>query len=281
MSLVLKNDFLRSIKEECIKKTLIVILILLTMVAVLFTSISCKKKEEPVLRIGTNAEYPPFEYKKDNQFAGVDMDLAKALAEKMGMKYEIIDMDFDALIPSLTSNKIDIAISAITITEERAQQVDFSLPYYTANQVVISKIDSKLKPTKIEDIVKYKVGCQNGTTGQIYIEDTLISKKLMDKKNLKKYSTNIEAITDMLNGNIDFVIIDDSAAQGYSKLKPLTIALKLDTKEEYGIALQKNSAYKDKLNTALDDLIKSGEVVNIIAKNFETEAPADTTKAAK
>jgi polar amino acid transport system substrate-binding protein len=251
------------------KKTLFTILILITALVILFTGTSCKKKEEPVLRIGTNAEYPPFEYKKDNQFAGVDMDLIKAIAEKMGMKYEIIDMDFDALIPSLTSNKIDLAISAITITDERKQQVDFSLPYYTANQVIIAKQDNKIALTKIDDVVKYKVGCQNGTTGQIFIEENLVAKKLMDKKNLKKYSTNIEAITDMLNGNVDFVIIDDSAAQGYSKLKPISIALKLDTNEEYGIALQKQSAYAEKLNAALKELIDSGEVINILAKNLE------------
>ncbi len=267
------------------KKALFIILILLTAMTILFTSLSCKKKDEPVLRVGTNAEYPPFEFKKDNQFAGVDMDLVKALADKMGMKYEIIDMDFDALIPSLTSNKIDLAISAITITDERKGQVDFSTPYYIANQVIIAKMDSKTKITKVEDLAKFTVGAQNGTTGQILIEDNLVTKKLMDKKNLRKYSTNIEAITDMLNGNIDFVIIDDSAAQGYSKLKPLQMVFKIETKEEYGIALQKNSPYKEKINAALDGLIKDGEVVNILAKNFETTPPAaepvDSSKAVK
>lgn len=250
------------------KKILIVTLVLMTALVILVAGVSCKKKGEAVLRIGTNAEYPPFEYKENDQFVGVDMDLVRALAEKMGMKYEIIDMDFDALIPSLTSNKIDLAISAITITEERMQQVDFSLPYYIANQVIIAKQDNQAKIEKLEDITKYKVGAQNGTTGQIYVQENLIDKKLMDKNNLKKYSTNIEAITDMMNGNIDFVIIDDSAAQGYSKLKPLQILFKIETNEEYGIALQKESIYKEKINTALDELIQSGEVVNIIAKNF-------------
>jgi polar amino acid transport system substrate-binding protein len=257
------------IKEEGMKKSLFIMLIVIMTLAVLLTSVSCAKKKDTILRIGTNAEYPPFEFKQDNQFAGVDMDLVKTLAEKMGVKYEIIDMDFDALIPSLTSNKIDLAASAITITDERKQQVDFSLPYYTANQVIIAKQDSPLKVTKPEDIVKYKVGAQNGTTGQIYVQENLVDKKLMKKDNLKKYSTNIEAITDMLNGNIDFVIIDDSAAQGYSKLKPINILYKIETNEEYGLALQKNSPFKDKINTALDELIKSGEVVNIIANNFK------------
>jgi polar amino acid transport system substrate-binding protein len=244
-------------------------LIVLTALVIVFAGVSCKKKTETILRIGTNAEYPPFEFKDGDQFVGVDMDLAKAIAEKIGAKYEIIDMDFDALIPSLTSNKIDLAISAITITDERKQQVDFSLPYYTANQVIIAKAESEVKIEKLEDLVKYKVGAQNGTTGQIYVQENLVDKKLMNKDNLKKYSTNIEAITDMMNGNIDLVIIDDSAAQGYSKLKPIKTIFKIETNEEYGIALQKESPHKEKINAALDELIKSGEVVNIIAKNFQ------------
>ncbi len=250
------------------KKSCFVILILMVALTILVTAVSCKKKEEPILRIGTNAEYPPFEYKIDNVFAGVDMDLIKALADSMGMKYEIIDMDFDALIPSLTSNKIDLAISAITITEDRKQQVDFSVPYYIANQVIIARQDTELIIEKLEDLGKLKVGAQNGTTGQIYVDSMLVKAKLMDKNNLKKYSTNIEAITDMLNGNIDVVIIDDSAAQGYSKLKPMSIIFKIETNEEYGIALPKESPYKEKINLALEKAINSGEVGSIITRNF-------------
>ena len=251
------------------KKSLLTLLVIILIVMVCITIMSCGKKKETILRIGTNAEYPPFEFKNGDQFAGVDMDMVKALAEKMGMKYEIIDMDFDALIPSLTSNKIDVAVSAITITAERQNQVDFSVPYYIANQVIIAKPDNKIGISKIEDIVKYKVGAQNGTTGQIYITENLVDKKLMKADNLKKYSTNIEAITDMLNGNIDFVIIDDSAAQGYAKLKPISIIHKIETNENYGIALQKNSPYKEKINTALTEMLNSGEVLKIIQTNFK------------
>jgi len=250
------------------KKILFTILLILTASLILFMGTSCKRKAETILKIGTNAEFPPFEYKKGEEFVGVDIDLAKKIAEKMGMKFEIIDMEFDALIPSLTSKKIDMAISAITITEERKQQVDFSLPYYVANQVLIAKNDSKIKIDKLEDLGKYKIGAQNGTTGQLYIEENLVDKKLMDKKNLKKYGTNVESISDLMNGNIDFVIIDDSAAQGYSKLKPIKIVFKIETNEEYGIALPKESAYKEKINMILDDMIKSGEIISIISKNF-------------
>jgi len=251
------------------KNTITLLLVLILLASLLICVSSCKKKTEPVLRIGTNAEYPPFEYKEGDKFVGVDMDLAVKLAEKLDLKYEITDMDFDALIPSLTNDKIDLALSAITITDERKQQVDFSLPYYVANQVIIGKLDNKTEITKLEDIAKLKVGAQNGTTGQIYLDSMLVKPNIMKKDNLRKYSTNIEAITDMLNGNIDYVIIDDSAAQGYAKLKPIKIMYKIETNENYGIAMQKNSPYKDKINTALSEMMSSGELLTIIQNYFK------------
>lgn len=256
-----------------------VYVLLIVALALALLAAGCGKKKEPVLRIGTNAEYPPFEYKEGTQFVGVDMDLAKAIAEQLGMKYEIIDMEFDSLIPSLAGGKIDLAISAITITDERKGQVDFSDPYYIANQVIIAKPDTKLRIDKLEDLAKYKLGAQNGTTGQIYIDSMLVAARKMDSKNLRKYSTNIEAITDMLNGNIDFVIIDDSAAEGYSKLKPLATVFKIETNESYGIAFPKESEYRDKVNNALREMIAGDELIKIIQKYFgaeELEAPAET-----
>lgn len=229
----------------------------------------CAKKTAPVLRIGTNAEYPPFESKEGDSYVGVDMDLARKIAEKLEMEFQIIDMDFDTLIPSLSSNKIDMAISAITITEERQRQVDFSEPYYVANQVIIKKQDSPLTLEKVEDIAKYRVGSQNGTTGQIYLTENFVDKNLMKKDALKKYPTNIEAITDLLNGNVDFVIIDDSAAQGYAKLKPIVTALKIETNESYGIAMPKGSPLNAKINAALKDLMDSGEVISIIQTHIK------------
>ncbi len=247
------------------KLTIIFLLVLLTLIGIT----ACGKKQPTVLRIGTNAEYPPFESKEGENFVGVDMDLARQIAAKLDMEFEIIDMDFDTLIPSLGSNKIDLALSAITITDERKAQVDFSQPYYVANQVIIAPKDSKYVLGKIEDIGKYKVGAQNGTTGQIYLSENYVDKNQMPKDNLKKYPTNIEAITDMLNGNVDFVIIDDSAAQGYSKLKPINIVQKIETNENYGIAMPKNGALNEKINAALKDLMDSGEVMSIIQTHIK------------
>lgn len=250
--------------EETMKVFIKAILVLLIAVAMLTAVSACGKKQTPKLRIGTNAEHPPFEYKEGESFVGVDMDLARKIAEKLEMEYEIIDMEFETLIPSLAAKKIDLALSAITITEKRKAQVDFSDPYYTANQVIVAKQDSKLTMNKIEDIVKFKVGAQNGTTGQIYMSENFVDKNLMAKDNLKGYPTNIEAITDLLNGNLDYVIIDDSNALGYAKLRPIKIVKTIETNESYGIAMTKGAELNSKINGALRDLISSGEVESII-----------------
>ncbi|MDY0151920.1 MAG: ABC transporter substrate-binding protein [Candidatus Cloacimonas sp.] len=246
-------------------KVYVKVAVVMMLAVVMLAGISaCGKKSPKVLRIGTNAEYPPFESKEGESFVGVDIDLARRIAQKLDMEFKIIDMDFDTLIPSLGSNKIDLALSAITINDERMALVDFSQPYYVGNQVIIAHPMTKLKLDKLDDIVKYKVGALNSSTGQKYMIENYIDKKLMPTENLKKYPTNIEAITDMLAGNIDFVIIDDSAAQGYSKMKPIGIVQKIETNESYGIAMPKGGALNEKINAALQELIDGGEIASII-----------------
>lgn len=225
---------------------------------------ACGAKQAPVLRIGTNAEYPPFESKDGEVYIGVDIDLARKIAEKLDMDFQIVDIEFDNLLPSLASKTIDMAISAITITDARKRLVDFSTPYYLANQVIITKADSPLTLDKPEDATQFKVGALNGSTGQIFMTEKFVDTKLMPKDKLFKYPTNLEAITDLLNGNIDFVIIDDSAAQGFSRTKPISVVLKIETNESYGIAMPKGSPLNAKIDAALRDLIDSGEVASIL-----------------
>lgn len=229
--------------------------------------LSCQPKPIVVLRVGTNAEYPPFEYKENNQFVGVDIDLIRLLAKRLDMKIEIMDMQFNSLIPALTSNKIDLAISAISISDERQLLVNFSIPYYMANQVLIAPKYSAVKVEKLNDMSKYKIGTQMGTTGQTYLEENLIAGNILRPEQLKTYGSNRLAIQDMMDGNVDMVIIDDSAAQGYSTQKPLKIVYEISTQESYGIAVSQKSPYLKKINTELAKIIKSGEMDKIIQAN--------------
>jgi len=255
--------------ELDMKASFKIVLCLLVVLVMVFGITACGKKQAKVLRIGTNAEYPPFESKVGDSFVGVDMDLARQIANKLDMEYEIIDMDFDTLIPSLNAKKIDFALSAISITDERKALVDFSQPYYVVNQVIIAASDSKKTLAKIEDLGKFKVGALSGSTGYKYLAEKYVDKELMSKDNLRVYITNIEAITDLLNAKIDFVIIDDSAAQGYAQQKPISIINKIETNENYGIAMPKGAELNDKINQALKELMDSGEVISIIQTHIQ------------
>ncbi|TYB31186.1 MAG: transporter substrate-binding domain-containing protein [Candidatus Mcinerneyibacterium aminivorans] len=245
-------------------KSLLKLGIIILSVFLVFSLFSCGKNEKEVLRVGTNAEYPPFEFTENNEFKGIDMDLAKVLGEKLNMEVKIHDMDFDSLIPALNAKKIDIAMAAMTVTEDRKEQVDFSIPYYSVDQAIIAPEDSNIEINEEDDLTEYTIGAQNGTTGQIYIDKNFIDKDKMNKKQLNKYPTNIEAITDMLNGNLDLVIIDSSAAKGYKKMKPIKTIYTIKTGENYAIALRQDSQLKEKINTALKEILKSDQWTDIL-----------------
>ncbi|MCR4420848.1 MAG: basic amino acid ABC transporter substrate-binding protein [Spirochaetales bacterium] len=247
------------------KSKLLVVFFVMLFVLVAF--FGCKK-EASVLKVGTNAEYPPFEYKDGDQFLGIDMDIARYVATKLGKQIEINDIDFDSLIPSLQNNKFDMVIAAMTITDERKEIVDFSIPYYTANQSIIVKQDSSLTITSEEDLAKLKIGVQRGTTGEAYIDENFIQTKKMKDTMLIRFDNNINAVQELLNGNVDCVIIDDSAAKGYEKLKPVKVIYTIESNESYGIAFPKGSKLVEKVNKIIDELLKSNEWLELIKKYF-------------
>lgn len=249
-------------------------LFLLVAVLVSFSLVSCGGSGgQKVLRVGTNAEYPPFEYKSADgkDFQGIDMDIARAIADKLGYKLEISDVQFDSLIPSLMANKFDMAMAAITITADRQKQVDFSDPYYTSNQAILVKNDSKLQINSVDDLAKLKVGCQNGTTGQIYMDDNLVKGGKMKADKLTKFPTNIEAIAALNNGTIDALIIDDPVAAGYQKMQPVKKVYVITTNENYGIAFPKGSKLVGKVNGILKDLMASDQFNAILHKQDSTK----------
>ena len=162
------------------------------------------------LVVATNAEFAPFEYKEGDKFYGIDMEIAKLLADKLGKELVIVDMAFDAVLLSVQQQKADIGMAGLTVTEERAKQVDFSDPYYNAAQKIICKADDKTFDnckTK-EDVDKILqgfdksvlIGGQNGTTGQYYVEGSndFGFKKL--NATWKGYANGSLAVQDLING---------------------------------------------------------------------------------
>ncbi len=179
------------------------------------------------LVVATNAQFAPFEYKEGDKFYGIDMEIAKLLADYLGQELVIKDIDFDAVCLTVGQHKCDIAMAGLTISEDRKEHVTFSDSYYTANQRIIVKSgDDTFKDCKTtEDVEKIlnsfneetKIGYQNGTTGALYVvgdEDWGFDGY---KVTGKGYGSGALAVQDMLNGNIDYVIIDSDPANFITK----------------------------------------------------------------
>ncbi len=174
------------------------------------------------LVVATNAEFAPFEYKEGDKFYGIDMEIAKLLADKLGKELVIVDMAFDAVLLSVQQQKADIGMAGLTVTEERAKQVDFSDAYYNAAQKIICNADDKTFDnckTK-EDVDKILqgfdksvlIGGQNGTTGQYYVEGSSDFGFTKLNATWKGYANGSLAVQDLINGGINYVIIDAAPA---------------------------------------------------------------------
>lgn len=156
------------------------------------------------LTVGTNAEFPPFEFVDDNgEPDGFDIALIKAIGEKLGVEVEVENMEFDALVASI-GNKIDVAIAGMTVTDERKKNADFSDPYYDAVQYVILPEGSEI--ATFDDLAGKTIGVQLGTTGDIIASDDV------EGANVKQYNKGVDAVNDLINGRVDCVIIDKNPA---------------------------------------------------------------------
>lgn len=218
-------------------------------------------------KVGTSADFPPFEYVEDGKYVGFDMDLIRAIAAETNLEIEIVDMSFDSLIAALMSGNLDIVIAGMTITNDREKAVDFTDPYWTADQSVAVKEDSEKNLTVL--FGNNKIGVQTGTTGDIWVEENLVKTGIL-KGQLKRYETFVLAMTDLVNGNLDAVVLDSPVAERYAKIRPVKIVGIIKTHEEYGIAVQEgNTELLRKLNEGLDRVKESGKMNELIGKYFK------------
>jgi len=209
--------------------------------------------EEGKFYVGTEAQFPPFEIRtSDGGFYGFDIAMAEALGEEMGLEVVFIDTDFASIIASLNADKFDVAISAMTITAERAESVNFSDAYFEAGLSLAVPFDSDI--TSVEDLDGKTIGVQLGTTGDIYASE-------LENVTVKRYAHAPDAFMDMKNGNLDAVVNDDVVSQPYVAQYPndFKIIEGLLTVEEYGIAIPKdNPVLLQMVNDALQALRDNG-----------------------
>ncbi len=217
--------------------------------------------------VGTSADFPPFEYMEDGEFVGFDMDLMRAIAEEMDFEIEFRDISFDSLIPGLRTGTIDIVIAAMTITEERARAVDFSDPYYVANQSIIVRKDSGFNLTVL--FGDNRIGAQTGTTGDLWVTEELYDEGILTGR-VVRYETFDLAIEDLVNENVEALVLDRPVAERFVEARPLVLVGEIITHEEYGIAVDRgNEELLAKINEGLEKVVDSGRMGELIDKYFE------------
>ncbi len=230
-----------------------------------------KDAGDDTLVMYTNAEFAPFEYFEGEKIAGVDVDIAQEISKDSGKKIDVEHIDFDSLIPALVTGKADLVAAGMTITPEREEEVDFSIPYVESIQNIIYKKDAEYK--SLEDLKGKKIGVQMGTTGDIGLSDAI---NLDDGSlhgsgaEVKPYASALEASQDLLTGRIDAVVVDKLTAEEIVKnnTEELGTVKFGEISESYAIAVEKgNTELLETINATLQRLIDEGKIEEFIAKH--------------
>ena len=228
--------------------------------------------EEGKLHMSTNAQFPPYEMTTDDGgFEGIDVEIAGAIAEKLGLELVVDDMAFNAALTAAQTGQSDMVMAGVTVNEDRLAVMDFSDTYATGVQVVIVKEDSPIQT--IDDLANAEmIGCQADTTGYIYCSYPP-EEGGYGEEHVTAYDNGALAVMALVNGQVDAVVIDNAPAQEFVKANE---GLKiLDTEfavEDYAIGFAKgNTALKDAVNAALKELIDDGTVQSIIDKYIPAE----------
>ncbi len=247
-------------------KTIKKLFCLLTIMCLVFACAACGSSSDDTLVMGTNAAFPPYEFVDDDgNIVGIDAEIAQAVADKLGKKLEIKDMEFDSLLTAVQSGSIDFALAGMTVDEERKLTVDFSDTYATGVQVIIVPENSAI--ATVDDLTGKKIGVQAGTTGDIYCTDDY------GQDMVKQFNNGALAVAALKNGQVDCVVIDNEPAKNFVKANE---GLKiLDTEyavEDYAAAISKeNKELQEDFNKALNELKEEGKIQEIIDKYITAE----------
>ena len=231
-----------------------------------------KTVEEGKLIMATNAAFPPYEYIEGNEIAGIDAEIAKAIAEKLGLELVITDMEFDSIIESVKNGKADIGLAGLTVTDERKEEVNFTESYATGVQVIIVTEDSAI--TSVDDLfaegASTKIGVQRNTTGDLYTTWDLEDEGLAT---IDRYSKGAEAVQALKTGKVDCVVIDNEPAKAFvDSVEGLKILETEYVEEQYAAAMNKeNTELFEAVDAALKALIADGTVKGIIDKYIPAE----------
>ncbi|MBR2613356.1 MAG: transporter substrate-binding domain-containing protein [Clostridia bacterium] len=271
------------------KKIISLIIASLMLITLCCGFASCNK-DDNVLVMATNAAFPPYEYVEGDKFVGIDVEIAQAIADKLGMELQIEDVEFGSIIGGVVEGKYDMGMAGMTVTEERKQSVNFSNTYATGIQVIIVKDGSSI--TSLDDIFEFnadgdpvalkdaniKVGVQQDTTGDIYSSSDISGWGFCDVEEdgtittdrVVRYKTGADAVEALKTDKVNMVIIDNEPAKSFVAANEGIHILDGDNEyavEDYAICIAKeNTELLDKINKALDDLKKDGTIDKIVSK---------------
>ncbi len=226
--------------------------------------------QKDTLIMATNAEFPPYEYHEGDEIVGIDAEIGAAIAEKLGMDFQIEDMAFDSIIAAVQSGKADMGLAGLTVTEDRMESVNFTTSYATGVQVIIVKEDSPIQ--SVDDLFAggYTIGVQTNTTGDIYCTGDLEDEGLAT---VERYNKGADAVQALIAGKIDCVVIDNEPAKSFVASNEGLVILETEyVTEDYAICIAKdNEELLEQVNTALEELIADGTVQEIIDKYIPAE----------
>ena len=222
--------------------------------------------EAGTLIMATNAAFPPYEMTTDDGgFEGIDVEIAGAIAEKLGLTLRIDDMDFDAALLSVQQGSADMVMAGVTVTDDRLTVMDFSDSYATGIQSIIVPEDSEIQ--SVDDLAGHVIGTQRGTTGYLYCVDEF------GDENVIAYDNGLTAVQALNNGQVDCVVIDNAPAQEFVASNPGLVILDTAYAEEnYAIGVNKgNTQLLDAINGALAELQADGTIQSILDKYITAE----------
>ena len=254
-------------------KKIIAMLLALCMMAAFAPALA--EEAADTLTMATEATFPPYEFYEGEEIVGIDVEIATAIAEKLGMELVVEDTAFDAIIASVATGKVDFAMAGLTVNEERLESVSFSTSYATGVQAVIVTEDSPI--TTVDDLFDvggYTIGVQLNTTGDLYstwdIEDEGLG-------TVDRYNRGADAVAALVAGKVDCVVIDNEPAKNFvAANEGLKILETAYADEDYAIAVSYDQPeLLEKINSALEELIADGTVAAIVAKYIPAEEAAE------
>ena len=212
----------------------------------------CVKKDEDTIRMITEATFPPYEFLRGQEIAGIDVEICRAVAQRLNRPFKAETVDFDSVIPAVISGKADLAAAGITVTEDRKKNVDFSIPYVKTGIVVIFRKSSPFKDK--EQLKGKKIGVQSGTTSETFVLEEL-------KQEPERSKSPAEAVAALKSGRVEFVIADIDPAKNCVKGDADLALSDFITSEEYAVAIRKGQPeLLQAINATIAELKKSGQL---------------------